>query len=498
MDVPTLNELNIAVTVPATGLATWACLVLLLDLFIPQKDKYVTMILSLAGVVAAFVLNLSLFGLPVEDQEAFTGMYIADGFTAFVNLVALVAAFIGILIAYEYMRRTGVERGEYYPLLLISASGTMLMGGGRNLVVLFVALELLSIPLYVMSGLRRGDPRSEESAVKYFLLGAFSSAFLVYGVALVYGAAGTTDVSEIAAAITAQNLADNTLLVVGAGLLLVGLGFKVAVVPFHMWTPDVYQGAPTAVTGYMSVGAKVGGFVGMMRVFLTAFPALNATDAAFWQDAMAVIAALTVILGNVVAIAQRDIKRMLAYSSIAHAGYLLMGVAAAGSADVADAAVNAALFYLLAYTFTNMGAFAVAIAVERDDTSGTNIDDFAGLGYSRPVLALSMALFMFSLTGIPPSAGMVGKFYLFRAAVDAGLNGLALVGLFASLVSAFYYVRVIVKMYMEPGRADDTAQPVWSHLGAAVVLAAIGTLVLGLLPLNPADLTNGVLLALGG
>jgi NADH-quinone oxidoreductase subunit N len=272
----------------------------------------------------------------------------------------------------------------------------------------------------------------------------------------------------------------------------------VAAVPFHMWTPDVYQGAPTAVTAYMSVGAKVGGFAGLMRVFMTAFPAIAGSGGPTgWQDAMAIIAALTMILGNVVALAQRDIKRMLAYSSIAHAGYILMAVAAAGTPSVTDFGVSAALFYLLAYAFTNLGAFAVAIAVERDDGGGTLIDDFAGLSKTRPALALAMALFMLSLTGIPPSAGMVGKFFLFQAAVDADLAWLALVGLVTSVVSAFYYVRVVVKMYLQEGPGQAT--PARPYLSAAVLLTAIGTFVLGVVPLGFLDLARGaVLLALGG
>ncbi len=483
MDVPTFAELNINAALPAAGLALWACVVLLLDLFVPKAHKFRTMLLALAGVAVAFVHNLTLFNLPPEDQTAFSGMYRADGFSTFVNVVALLATFLGLLVAYEYLKRTGVERGEYYPLILISASGTMFMGAANNLVILFVAIELLSIPLYILSGFWHGNRASEESAIKYFLLGAFSSAFMVYGIALIYGAVGSTDLPTIFEALS-NGLMDDLLLTAGAGMMLVGLGFKVAAVPFHMWTPDVYQGAPTPVTAYMSVGAKVGGFAGMLRAF-AALPAAQGGDAAFWQGAVIVLAALTMILGNVVALAQRDIKRMLAYSSIAHAGYLLMGVAALAAPDGAtvEAAVGAVLFYLLAYAFTNLGAFGVVIMVERDDGTGTRISDFAGLYRSRPWMALALALFMFSLTGFPPTAGMIGKVFLFRAAVDAGLDGLALVGLITSLFSAFYYMRVVVNIYMEAGSVE-AAQPRRSYLGAAVVFAAIGTLIFGLLPLD--------------
>ncbi|MBN1287228.1 MAG: NADH-quinone oxidoreductase subunit N [Anaerolineae bacterium] len=500
MDVPTLESLNLIVTWPAVGLGLWACVLLLLDLFVPKEDKFATAFLAEVAVILCFALNFRLFRLKPERMEAFGGMYVADGFTTFVNMVVLVAVFIGILLSFEYLRRAGIQRGEYYPLLLISAGGAMLMAAGRDLVILFVGLELLSIPLYIMAGLRHRTSRaSEESAIKYFLLGAFSSAFLVYGVALIYGATGSTNIGEIAGAVKAGVLAsgaplDSLLLALGAGMVLVGLGFKIAVAPFHMWTPDVYQGAPTSVTAYMSVVAKVGGFAGLVRLFATAFPAIGGV--AYWQTGAAVLAGLTMIVGNVAALAQSDIKRMLAYSSIAHAGYLMMGVAASATPVVREDAVNAALFYLLAYAFTNLGAFAVAIAVERDDGAGTRIDDFAGLGKTRPFLALAMALFMFSLTGIPPTAGMVGKFLLFRAAVQADLVWLALVGLVTSLFSAFYYVRVIVKMYLEEGAAQ--AQPVRSYLGAAVALAALGTFIFGLLPFDPASLVQGVMLLVGG
>lgn len=499
MEIAALGDLNLAATAPALGLALWACVVLVIDLFLPARRKSWTMALTLIGVAAAFLYNLTLFDLPPEAQIAFAGMYRADNFTAFVNLVTLANTFIGALIAYEYLKRTGIERGEFYPLLLVSTTGTMLMGAAADLVIILIAIELLSIPLYVLAGFRRPRQDSEESALKYFLLGAFSSAFLTYGVALVYGALGTTNLSAIFNGIAAGAVLDQNLLVIGAGLILVGLGFKVAVVPFHMWTPDVYQGAPTAVTGYMSVDAKLGGFAGMMRVFVLALPAIAGGGlVAGWQDAMAVLAALTMILGNVVAIAQQDVKRMLGYSSIAHAGYIMMGLAAAGVAGARDVAVSAALFYLISYAFTNLGAFAVVIAVEKDNGENPRLDDFNGLSKTRPFLALAMALFMLSLTGVPPSAGMVGKFLLFQAAVDANLVWLALIGVITSVVSAFYYIRIVVNMYLREGPGE--AQPQRSYLGAAVGLTALGTFVFGVAPALLLNLTQSAarLLALGG
>src|SRR5690606_3659657 len=329
----------------------------------------------------------------------------------------------------------------------------MLMGHANDLVVVFVALELLSIPLYVMAALRYSDPKSGESGMKYLILGAFSSAFFVFGAALIYGATGTTSLPAIFRAVESGIVATNSseiLLLTGAGLVLVGLGFKVAAVPFHMWTPDVYEGAPTPVTAFMSVGAKVGGFAALLRILIVALPTMTlaGSDATAWQLTVALIAAATLILGNVVAIVQTNIKRLLAYSSIAHAGYVMMAVAAAGSAGMADQSARAAVVYLMAYMFTNLGAFAIALAIERDDGTGTELDRFVGLGRSKPVLAAIMAVFMLSLTGIPLTSGFMGKWLVFQATIESGLVWLAIIGVLTSVVSAFYYVGIIVRMYL--------------------------------------------------
>jgi NADH-quinone oxidoreductase subunit N len=312
--------------------------------------------------------------------------------------------------------------------------------------------------------------------MKYFLLGAFSTGSLVYGIALTYGATGTTNLSAILAA-AQSGTATTGLLLAGAALILVGLGFKVAAVPFHMWTPDVYEGAPSVVTAFMSVGAKAGGFAALLRVFVIAFPNL----APQWAGIAALIAALTMTLGNFAAIAQSNIKRMLAYSSIAHAGYILMGLVAASSskAGLTDFSVGAALFYLLAYALTNLGTWAIVIAVERAEGEGLALDDYAGLGARRPGLALAMALFMLSLTGLPPTVGFVGKFYVFRAAIDAGYLWLALVGVLTSLVSAYYYLRIVIIMYMREGEGRAIAN---TALNFTVGLTALATFVFGLLP----------------
>ncbi len=505
--------LNISATAPALTLAIGACFLFLIDVLLPANRKDLTpwLAIALVGVAAIFT------GFTYNaNQSAFSGMFRADAFTGFVNVITLIAAFLGIITAYDYLKRTGIARGEYYPLLLLTTAGIMFMGAAGDLVIVFVALELLSIPLYILSGWRRPDARSEESAMKYFLLGAFSTGFLVYGIALIFGATGTTNLTEIFQRVSVGGLASPFLLLAGTGLVLVGLGFKVAAVPFHLWTPDVYQGAPTPVTGFMSVGAKIGGFAALLRVLTIAMPSFVIGKVALepgttlivhaaWQDVVSILAALTMILGNFVAIIQRDIKRLLAYSSIANAGYILMAVAAAGSFQVtADAAgnqtsiftlsnyaVQGALIYLLAYAFTNIGAFAVATAVERDDATGTTLDDFAGLSNRKPVLAAAMAVFMLSLTGIPLTAGFVGKYFVFNAAINSQLWGLVLIAVLTSVVSAFYYLRVIVKMYLEPGEADAGLP---FPLSGAIAVCAAGTLLLGVLP-TAVNLAQGVVAA---
>jgi NADH-quinone oxidoreductase subunit N len=449
----------------------WACLLLLIDLFIPKDRKGITAVLAALGLVAALVVTFLRFG---ESSVALSGMIVEDGFSIFLQFIFLATGLAGISLAYDYIKRREIQRGEYYILLLFTVGGMMLMASAGDLVVVFLALELLSIPLYVLSGFARPQVESEEAAMKYFLLGAFASSFVVYGIALTYGATQTTQLGEIVTAVQ-SGIANSALLVVGAGLILVGLGFKVAAVPFHMWTPDVYQGAPSSVTAFMSVGAKAGGFAALLRVFIAAFPDLADT----WSVLVMIIAALTMTWGNVAAIAQPNIKRMLAYSSIAHAGYILMILPAAADAQVTPDAISAALFYILAYAVSNLGAWGVVLAMEKKEGGGLNLEDYAGLGTKNPGLALAMAIFMFSLTGVPPTAGFIGKFYIFRAVIDADLIWLAIVGVLTSLISAYYYLRIIVIMYMRPGE-PETRSEAW--LDTTVMLTGALTVLLGILP----------------
>lgn len=466
-----LNDLsaNILSVLPLTLLVVWALLLLLVDLFIPAGRKGWTAFLALLGLAVALIFTLIQVG---PTGPSFNGMVMVDGYSQFLNVLFLISAILGIGLSYDYLKRMGLEKGEFYTLLLLSVGGMMLMSMAADLIVVFLALEWLSIPLYIMAGFAQPKTESEESALKYFLLGAYATGIIVYGTALVYGAAATTSLEGILRAVQAETV-NYGLLTVGAALILIGLGFKVSAAPFHMWTPDVYQGAPSPVSGYMSVTAKAAGFAALLRVFILALPTTSFDLApVIWF-----LAVLTMFLGNIVAIPQSNIKRMLAYSSIAHAGYLLMALVTFGQARVSSSAVASAMFYLLAYAITSFGAWAVVIALEKAEDKGLQIDDYAGLGRKHPALAAAMTVFMLSFTGVPPTLGFVGKFYLFRTALEGGYLGLALVGVLTSLISAYYYLRVVVVMYMRDGE-PETRQETWLNLtvlgtAVAVVLLSI-------------------------
>ncbi len=455
---------------PLIILITWASVLLLVDLFIPKDRKGVTGFLAAMGLAVTLGFTISQIG---SESIGFNGMVVLDGFSTFVNVLLLASGLFGISLAYGYVKRMGIERGEYYTLLLFSVTGMMLMAQAADLIIVFLALELLSIPLYVLAAFARPNLQSEEAGVKYFLLGAFATGFVVYGTALVFGATGQTSLSGIFA--SASNGTPSLLLTIGVALLLVGFGFKVAAVPFHMWTPDVYQGSPTAVTAFMSSGAKIAGFAALLRVFATAFPSLSADI----TDILWALAALTMIVGNLTAISQTNIKRMLAYSSVAHAGYILMAFVPYGNKDVMPVSIAAGLFYLVTYVLTNFGTWAVVIALEKAEGKGLEIADYAGLAKKYPALAAAMTVFMLSFIGFPPTLGMVGKFYLFRAVIAGGYSGLAIIGVVTSLVSAYYYLRVVVNMYMREG--DPTIEQE-SWLSFTTMFTAVATVALSFVP----------------
>lgn len=465
-----MTQTDFYTILPLTFLTVWSCLLLLADLFIPKNSKGLTAFLSALGLAVTLGLTVTQSG---SENVGFNNMVVVDGFSVFVNIILLASGLLGIALAYGYLKRMGLERGEYYTLMLFSVSGMMLMAQAADLIIIFLALEWLSIPLYVLAAFARPNLQSEEAGVKYFLLGAFSTGFVVYGTALIYGATATTSLGGIFYA--AANGAPSLLLTIGAALLLVGFGFKVAAVPFHMWTPDVYQGSPTAVTAFMSSGAKIAGFAALLRVFATAFPSLSVDI----TDVIWVLAALTMIVGNLTAISQTNIKRMLAYSSIAHAGYILMAFVPYGNKEVMPVSVAAALFYLVSYAVTNFGAWAVVISLEKAEGKGLEIGDFAGLAKKYPALAVGMTVFMLSFIGFPPTLGLVGKFYLFRAVVAGGFTGLAIIGVVTSLVSAYYYLRVVVNMYMREGDPVVERDP-W--LIFTVSVTAVAAVVLSFIP----------------
>lgn len=467
----TLTSADYATVWPLIFLSVWACALLLVDLFIPKERKGITALLAAIGLVLTLFLTLTQIG---DGLTGFERMVVIDGFAVFVNSLLLVTGLLGIALAYGYVKRMGIERGEYYILLLFSVTGMMLMAQAADLIVVFLALELLSIPLYVLAAFARPRAESEEAGLKYFLLGAFATGFVVYGTALVFGATGSTNLVTVVerAAPGAESL---LLLSIGAALILVGFGFKVAAVPFHMWTPDVYQGAPSAVTAFMSSGAKIAGFAALLRVFATAFPSISVD----MTDILWALAALTMILGNVIAIAQTNIKRLLAYSSIAQAGYILMAFVPYGNPDVAQDSIAAGLFYLVAYVITNFGAWGVVIALEKSEGRGLELADYAGLARKQPVLAAAMAVFMLSLIGLPPTLGLVGKIYLFRAVIDGGFYGLAIIGVLTSVVSAYYYLRVVMIMYMRDGDPQTQREP---FLDFTTIATAVATVVISLVP----------------
>jgi NADH-quinone oxidoreductase subunit N len=456
---------------PVLVLIVWALFLLLADLWLSKHFPGWTPILAVVGLLASLAASFFLAG---QSMTGFGGFILVDGFSNFLQPLFAITGILAVGLAYDYLKRHQINHGEYYVLLLFSISGMMLMATVGDLIMVFLSLELLSIPLYIMASMAYPRPESEESGLKYFLLGTFASGFLLFGIAMVYGATTTTNLLQIAGMVSTGAYLP-VLLLIGSVLILISFGFKVAAVPFHSWTPDVYQGSPAPVAAFMSVGAKAAGFAALLRVFSLIFPSLaSSLTPVFW-----IIAALTMIVGNVVAIAQTNLKRMLAYSSIAHAGYILMAFVPFGDAATRQNSIAAALFYLLAYALASLGAWAVLIGLEGDKYAGNDLNDLAGLGKKSPLSAIAMTVFMLSFTGIPLTLGFWGKFYLFRTAIEGGFIGLAVIGLLTSLVSAFYYLRVVVKMYFTEGEASFH----WNYWTSAVaIFAALAILVFSFVP----------------
>ncbi|MEW6543408.1 MAG: NADH-quinone oxidoreductase subunit N [Nitrospirota bacterium] len=491
----TLPLADILAVLPELLVVAAACLVLTLDPVTPRPRKVWLAWLSLGTLAACFVITAA------QSQDrltAFSDLVIIDPYASFWKLLLYAVSGLTILLSLAYLREEGIHLAEYYGFLLLSLSGMMIMVSAADLLTIYLGMELMSLSLYVMAGFKRAEGRSLEASAKYFVLGSFSSGILLYGISLLFGVAGSTRLAAIAAAIGTRGLDDPALLLAMI-LLVVGFGFKIAVVPFHMWTPDVYEGAPTSVTAFMAVASKAASFGAFLRVFLEGLGGLKAN----WYGLFMVVCVATLVLGNVVAIVQTNIKRMLAYSSIAHAGYALIGVVVAGQAE-ADESVRSlglasVMLYLAVYAFMTLGAFAVVGLLRKGGLEGDEIEDFTGLAKRQPLAALLMLVFMVSLAGIPPTAGFIGKLYLFMAAVKAGLAWLAVVALLFAAVSAYYYLRVVMVMYM---REPDSSVTVVPRLAATpaltIVLASAiaGVVLLGLYPDPLIWLTSQAVLAL--
>jgi NADH-quinone oxidoreductase subunit N len=427
--------------------------------------------LTIAGLAAAIAAALYAQTIP---GTAFQGMLVIDGFATFFRILVLAIGILSVLLSYRFLQRERAGTGEYHSLILFSLAGQMIMAAADELIVIFIGLEISSIATYVLAGYLREDKRNNEAALKYFLLGSFATAFFLYGISLIYGGAGTTDLSGIHAALSGPQ--PPALLIVGlaAALMFVGLGFKVSAAPFQMWAPDVYQGASAPVTAFMSAAPKAAAFAVFLRIFMTAFEPIGAG----WEPLVWGSALLSMTMGNFAALLQTNIKRMLAYSSIAHAGYLLVAVTARSEEGTA-----AVMFYLAAYALMNVGAFGAVTYIAGKGERYVAVDDFAGFGRRQPWTAAMMTIFLLSLIGVPLTAGFFGKFYIFKAALQSNLVWLTVLGLLNSAVGAFYYLRILVVMYMhEPGEAASAAEPLTGGFRAAMGLCALGTLLLGIFP----------------
>lgn len=466
IDIPTICLTNIG---PLITLSVAGLLLLLFDAFSSKgikKAHYHQF--SLVAVGVALLQTIMLWNRQTSD---FSRMIYVDNFSFFFNIIFLIGTGISIILSVNYLENYRKNYGEYYALMLFAAVGMMLMAAGGNLVIIFLGVEILSIPIYILSGLFREDLKSNEAALKYLLLGAFSSAFLLFGIAMLYGGTNTFYLADLAAFIKKNGM--NGFIYVGMGLLIVGFGFKVSMAPFHMWTPDVYEGAPTSITAFMSVATKAAAFAAFLRVFFEVFPSVRME----WDMLLWIAAVATMTVGNITALAQTNIKRMLAYSSIAHAGYILVGMIAGNQLGA-----TGILYYLLAYTLMNLGAFGVVMAVARKQDNYLNIYDYSGLAFQHPGLAAIMSVFMFSLVGMPPTAGFLGKFYLFSAAVEAGYIWLVIIAVINSLISVYYYLRITVIMYMKPAEAELGPLALTPTVNATLIISALAVLLIGIFP----------------
>ncbi|MFP6627109.1 MAG: NADH-quinone oxidoreductase subunit N [Deltaproteobacteria bacterium] len=475
---------------PVVWASLWAMLVLVVEAVRRDSSWRGMGWLSLIGLG----LGMAIAGLYSGEPQAFSTALVVDSYAIYFNLLLAILTAAAVMMAMDYLPFTGVVAREYYPLVLFAVAGLMIMAAATDLVVMFLGLETMSIAVYALAGLWRGQMRSTEAALKYFLLGAFASAILVYGIALIYAETGSTVLVGVAEGISGG--ADAGVLMAGVAMLMVGFGFKVAAVPFHLWTPDVYEGSPTSVTVFMATVVKAGAFAALLRTLVVALAPLHEQI----YPLLAVAAVATMTLGNLAALAQTSLKRMLAYSSIAHTGYLLVGLAAVAAQGATSAvggvnsveATGSVLFYLAVYGAMNLGVFGIMMLLARVDYGAEDIDDLAGLSRRHPLLAATMTVFLLSLTGFPPLGGFIGKLYVFAAALDAGLVWLVVVAVVNSVVSAVYYLGVVRAMYFDQGQDGravyDGARP---YLAVAVAMALVATLALGLFPSGLMEAASG-------
>ncbi len=458
---------DLTTVIPALIVAVAGLAVLMIDAF--SDDSKSIYWISVLALIAGLVFSIN--DMMGPTGEAFSGMITYGGAAAFGTFVVLLGTLFSVLLSKEYLTSINHNYGEVYALILFATVGMLSLASSADLVMVFLGLETMSICLYVLAGLVREEKTGIEASLKYFLLGAFSTGFFLYGIALLYGATGSTHLVDIGAATN-----KNMIYWVGVGLLLVGFFFKVSAVPFHMWTPDVYQGSPTTITGYMATASKSATFVALILILSRALP----SDVAQWSHVIYVIAILTMVLGNIIAIVQDNVKRMLAYSSIAHAGYVMVGLVA-GTAD----GYSAVLFYLFAYTLMNVGAFGVVAYYERHhELDFTNIENLAGLGYKQPIMAILLSIFLFSLAGIPPFIGFIGKYKVFAAAINAGYIKLAIVGVLASAASVYYYLRVMVYLFMKDSKTEVTLTKPGAVYQWALIILALFVIYFGIMPTN--------------
>lgn len=451
--------------------------VLLAEAFRGRDERMPIGGLAIIGLLGAGVASVLLWDSRAESFGAVT----ADNFALFINLVLVAIGILTVVISSQTVSRDRLPAGEYYAMTLFAIVGMMLMGQAMDLLVIFLALETMSIAVYVLTAIRRDQQQSTEAGFKYFLLGAFASSFFLYGIAFLYGVTGTTNIEALSTRIAAQSMSGNPMILLGTGLLIVGFAFKIAAVPFHMWSPDAYEGAPTVVTGFMSTGVKAAAIAAFVRVFLKGLDPMIAD----WAPVLWWIAAATMVVGTVVGVAQTSLKRMLAYSSVAHGGYLLAGLVAGN--DVGKAAI---LFYLAAYALTNLGAFGVIALLGSRERANDDLRDYAGLWHSHPVLAMLMTFFLLSLGGFPPTAGFIAKWYVFSAAVGSGYYGLAIIGVLSSVVSVFFYLRIVVMMYMTDRDARPVPAAIPATAMAGLFVAMLGVLYLGVLPTRIIELAQ--------